>query len=80
MFFADIEDFALGYLQQNIKLFLFGQAHKALGAFESKIEQSSELQHQQENVVKGQAAGNRGGGAGSGEVQVTSRPAAIKFP
>ena len=54
MFYADIEDFALGYLQQNIKLFLFGQAHTALGAFESKIEQSSELQHQQENVVKGQ--------------------------
>jgi len=26
----DIEDFALGYYQNNVKLFVFGQAHKAL--------------------------------------------------
>ena len=54
LYYADIEDFALGYLQQNIKLFLFGQAHRKLGAFESKVEQSSELHQQQENMVKGQ--------------------------
>jgi hypothetical protein len=34
---GDIEDFALGFLQHNIKLFVFGQIHKTLGAFENKV-------------------------------------------
>lgn len=35
---GDVEDFALGFLQHNVKLFLFGQAHAALHAFERKHE------------------------------------------
>lgn len=34
---GDIEDFALGFMQNNVKLFMFGQAHKSLGAFEQKV-------------------------------------------
>lgn len=34
-----IEDYALGFRQHNTKVFMFGQAHKALGCFESKIQE-----------------------------------------
>ena len=36
-----IEDYALGFRQHNVKLFMFGQAHKSLGAFETKIEENN---------------------------------------
>ena len=39
---GDLEDYAMGFLQNNIKLFMFGQAHNALRSFENKKEGTGE--------------------------------------
>ena len=51
---GDIEDYALRFMQNNQKLFMFGQAHKSLRCFEDSSKVTA-MEHKYQNSRKGKA-------------------------
>ena len=70
---GDIEDYALRFMQNNQKLFMFGQAHKSLRCFEDSSKVTA-MEHKYQNSRKGKAV------LDDDDIQIVHTPTPIKFP
>ena len=48
---GDIEDYCLQFMQHNNKLFVFGEVHQSLRAFEFEVDDEEEIENQQEDIM-----------------------------
>ena len=74
---ATIEDFALGFRQQNVKVFMFGYFHRDLMCFEA-IKENAELD--KEKLKRTNRAKEAFGHEDEEELKAVTKPTIIKFP
>jgi len=70
---GDIEDYALRFMQNNQKLFMFGQAHKSLRCFEDNSKVVA-MAPKYQNSRKGKTV------LDDDDIQIVHTPTPVKFP